>query len=207
MFQPLIVCADIGSIAKGNFAWWSSDHVGGGNASSLAKHVSNSLNSKTPVALGFECPLYVPLGIDEGRLTSARPGEGSRPWSAGAGSGSLATGLVQVAWILREIRKNIETEVLSYLDWEQFVESKSGLLLWEAFVSAGTKRGSHLEDAKAAVHAFELALPNPTDFDMLSCTTEVYSLAGAALLRAGWRKDITVLSEKTLVIGPSKSAA
>lgn len=61
------------------------------------------------MALGFEAPLMVPVspvGVDGWTtLGQARQGETvdggrSRPWSAGAGSGALATGLAQLAWVL-----------------------------------------------------------------------------------------------------------
>ena len=49
-----------------------------------------------PVALGFEAPLWVPARVDELLVTGARLGEGSRAWSAGAGSGALATALAVI---------------------------------------------------------------------------------------------------------------
>jgi len=98
------VCADIGSAAKGNFGWWSSAGESGDRPSGLVAHVAALLNDREPVALGFECPLFVPLAASEMQLTSARPGEGSRAWSAGAGCGALATGLVQVVWVLEQVR-------------------------------------------------------------------------------------------------------
>lgn len=105
----VVVCADIGSVSRGNFGWWSSAGSEGRIPSTLAKHVAECLNLGLPVALGFECPLFVPLEDDEQSLTRARPGEGNRPWSAGAGCGALATGLVQVTWTLREIRNLLDS--------------------------------------------------------------------------------------------------
>lgn len=202
MLHPLIVAVDIGSIAKNNFAWYSSDRMSGNKASCLADHVSKALNEGIPVALGFECPLYIPLREDENTLTSAREGEGTRAWSAGAGAGSLTTGLVQTAWILRAIRENVKIDAQAFLDWGQFSEQSNGLFLWEAFVSAKTKRGNHMEDAKTAVEAFKAALPDPTKSDKIQCASEFYSLAGASLLRAGWSKNLSLLNQKNIVIGP-----
>ena len=71
------------------------------------------------VSLGFECPLWVPVANEPERLTRARRGEGSRAWSAAAGSGSLTTGLTEVAWILDQIRQGAE-HTKAFLDWSRF---------------------------------------------------------------------------------------
>jgi|GEM_PF-2881994 len=99
MQNLVVVCADVGSVAKGNFGWWSNREESGTRPLTLAHHVATMLNSGFPVALGLECPLFVPLVEDECMLTSARPGERTRAWSAGAGCGALATGIVQTAWL------------------------------------------------------------------------------------------------------------
>jgi hypothetical protein len=51
----------------------------------------------------------VPGSKPDGRrgLGKARGGEGNRPWSAGAGSGALATGLAQGAWMLRQLSATV----------------------------------------------------------------------------------------------------
>jgi hypothetical protein len=76
--------------------------------------------SATPIPLtsGSKCSLHggllsgrtskPPAGVD-GWLTlgQARQGDSagsrSRPWSSGAGSGALATGIVQSAWVLERV--------------------------------------------------------------------------------------------------------
>lgn len=200
MLCPLVVCADVGSVAKGNFGWWSSTKESGNSPATLATHVANALNDGTPVALGFECPLFVPLVEDEQKLTSARPGEGNRAWSAGAGCGALATGLVQVAWVLQAIRRQILCPVPAFVDWASFASSGSGLLLWEAFVTGPSKLTSHTEDAQAGAEAFLQALPNPPQRNAIDCESDVYSLVGAALLRTGWCTDPEILQQACLVL-------
>jgi hypothetical protein len=73
------------------------------------------------------------------------------------------------------------------------------LLLWEAFVTAGAKAGTHHGDALVAVEAFLRAWPRP---DLATSVTveHSYSLLGAALLRTEWTSDIAVLSSQCLVI-------
>jgi hypothetical protein len=200
-FLPLaVICADIGSVTQGNFGWYDGDGTQGRTPSSLAAHVASKLSASAAVALGFECPLFVPLAETEAKLTSARPGEGSRAWSAGAGCGALTTGLVQVAWVLQQALLGLSEPRRAFLSWDDFERAGSGLLLWEAFVS-GTRKGvSHVEDAKLAVNAFVAALPDPAGANAVVCATPVYSLAGAALLRTGWSSDLNLLSQSCLVI-------
>lgn len=198
-----IVCADVGSVAKGNFGWWSTEGQVGDRPSDLVAHVAALLNSSIPVALGFECPLFVPLADDEMALTSARPGEGSRPWSAGAGCGALATGLVQVTWTLQRIRESLRCTASAYLSWPRFATTAAGLFLWEAFVSGDAKSEQHVRDAQAGAEAFKDSLPDPPAANAITCCGPVHSLIGAALLRTGWTDDIEVLLEPCLVLRAS----
>ena len=95
----MIYCADIGSVANGNFGWagrsCEPDRQGssGTDIAEFARVVADRLAVEEKVALGFECPLWIPVADEPSRLTRARPGEGDRPWSAAAGSTSLTTGL------------------------------------------------------------------------------------------------------------------
>lgn len=196
----VIVCADVGAVAKGNFGWWSSLGESGTRPSTLARHVSAALDSGKPVALGFECPLFVPLVDDELRLTSARPGEGSRPWSAGAGCGALTTGLVQTTWVLQEIKRQLAQVTSVFLSWHEFSASQSGLFLWEAFVTGKAKGDSHTADARLGAEAFACALPDPMSCNAVTCANGVHSLVGAALLRTGWSDDLRLLQEPCLVV-------
>lgn len=205
--SPLVVCADIGSVAKGNFGWWSSKGESGTSPSTLSVHVAAALRTGVPVALGFECPLFVPLVEDERQLTTARPGEGSRPWSAGAGCGALATGLVQVAWVLQAVLRDLPRPVPVFLAWPPFAAAGSGLFIWEAFVSGAAKKSNHIADAEVAGRAFVQALPEPEQVNAVVCKSGVFSLVGAALLRAGWSADTSILEQPCLVVRVSKDAA
>jgi hypothetical protein len=131
-------CADVGSVRSGNFGWACASvtqgdvsAAGGPSPGDLVAAVAAQLGAGCPVALGFECPLFVPVPEAAARLGTARAGEGNRAWSAGAGSGAMATGLVQAAWILDAIHSRCSDATL-HLDWESFADARSGLLLWEA---------------------------------------------------------------------------
>lgn len=196
-----VYCADIGSVKAGSFGWASNGDGEGCDIADLVSGVASDLRAGAKVALGFECPLYVPLRTDAQDLTKARPGENGHPWSAGAGIGSLGVGLVEIPWILRQIEVELGSRPSFHLDWEAFAEDKEGVFFWEAFIAGKQKGADHLEDANIAVEAFLKALPNPRS--ALTAEPEVHSLIGAVLLRAGWTQDLSVLSEPCLVVRPS----
>lgn len=202
-----VACADIGSVAKGKFGWalkhgksWSQ----GDSIVAFSEQIVSHLNQNTPVAVGFECPLFVPLPRDPRGLTRARKGEGNRAWCAGAGSGALAVGLTEVVWILREVWEGLDVpeKPTASLRWPQFLET-GGLFIWEAFVTGASKKHSHIQDARGAVEALVRALPDPERRNLVH-EEMVYSLGGAALLRAGWGVPATVLEDPTLVISAER---
>jgi hypothetical protein len=202
----VIYCADIGSVAKCSFAWargvgFGQDLTITGKKSicEFVDEVAKDLNAGDGVAMGFECPLFVPISDDPARLTSARNGEGSRPWSAGAGAAALATGLTETVWILREIRRQIRSDVPAFVSWPVFREVGHGLFLWEAFVTSPAKGETNIDDAKIAVCSFAAKMP-----DILTANaiyeTSVHSLIGAALLRTGWSTELSLLETPCVVI-------
>ena len=202
MNRLLVACADVGSVTKGNFGWADSDGDEGILPSELAAKVAAALSDQRPVALGFECPLFVPLPEAESELGKRRTGEGNRAWSAGAGCGALATGLVQAAWTLRAIRERCPGSVGAHLDWKSFKEGGGGIFIWEAFVSGSGKGSGHVNDAAIAVNAFKRKLPCPeTDLH----ATNPVSLAGLALLWAGWPVGTEALRQSCIAIKAPKS--
>lgn len=100
-----IFYADVGSIAQGNFGWAHRDvptgaterHRGGREIEQLAVAVIEDLAAGQPGALGFECPLIVPVPEDHSKLGQQRVVDAGHSWSAGAAPAALATGLVQAA--------------------------------------------------------------------------------------------------------------
>jgi len=108
---------------------------------------------------------------------------------------------------LRAIRTSLNSPRTGYLDWEAFNEAQSGLFLWEAFVSGKAKSSTHVADAQAAVETFIHSLPNPASINSVVCSTPVYSLIGAAMLRTGWSQSPEVLAQACLVIKVTANAA
>jgi hypothetical protein len=200
----VVYAVDIGSVKKGRFAWASSRQTDGTDMRDLAHAVALDLKTRKAVALGFEAPLWVPLADEPLALTKGRDGEGNRAWSAGAGSGALATGLVEVAWILGEVRKRVVSASV-HLDWSSFECAAGGrLFVWEAFVSGAAKGSGHVDDAQIAVRAFQKALPEPAARCLVRPRGPVISLIGASLLRAGWSSALDLLGAPCLVLGPPR---
>lgn len=201
----IVYCADVGSIPKGNFGWARSEqsgdlelHHGSTEIAELVEAVAADLRAGTPVALGFECPLFVPVPEEAMLLGTRRNGE-PIAFSASAGAGALVTGLVQVAWALREIRQRVGA-VDVFQEWAAFTAASHGLFLWEALVSGAAKAESHVDDAAAAVACFRAALPDPSGRNGVAVEGDVLSLLGAALLWAGWPVAPTQLRAKCLVL-------
>ncbi len=204
MKDLIVFCADVGSVRSGNFGWACSVRAGAiedrdtSSPAELAGAVAERLLEHRPVALGFECPLFVPVPQSDRELGAARGGEGNRAWSAGAGTGALATGLVQAAWVLDAIRQRCSDTRL-HLVWEAFARARSGLLIWEAFVSAGAKGLSHVDDAMIAVEAFKRTLPDPAAASTITAERPL-SLAGVAAIWSGWLDDPLAVRTPPLVI-------
>lgn len=199
MKNMLIACADIGAVRRDRFGWADNEGKIGREPSALACKVAAALSAHRHVALGFECPLTVPLAEYAVNLTSSRRGEGNRPWSAGAGCASLATGLVQVTWTLCKIRQQLVGDIPVFLDWDKFRHSGYGLFLWEAFVTGGGKGSDHVDDARLAVERFSSIVHVHAPESEIVAENPI-SLAGLALLRSDMSCDVSLLSSPCLVI-------
>ena len=66
-----------------------------------------------PLAIGFEAPLFIPTPSEALKILSGRRGEGSRPWSAGAGAAVTAAALAVVTYTLAGLRRGLPTAVAS----------------------------------------------------------------------------------------------
>jgi hypothetical protein len=209
----VVYCIDVGSISAGNLGWARADasrasveeHRGGNQITDVVEALASDLHAGRPVALGFECPLFVPVPHDHRRLGKARAGERDRAWSASAGAGVLATGLVQAAWVLAEVGARVD-KVPVALDWNSFIARPQGLFLWEALVTGAAKQATHIEDATVAVAAFLEALPNPPERNAIR-EERVLSLIAAAALWSGISSDASLLSSACVVVRAAGPAA
>lgn len=138
-----------------------------------------------------------PVGPVDGWMTlgQARQGETvdgrTRPWSAGAGSGALATGLVQLAWVLERIGSGFPGLRCTTRP-ELWLGGDAGLFVWEAFVSGTGKPvpsgiTQHAADAAAAADTFADRLEDATlrRSDVVCAPASSFNLAAAAAAYAG----------------------
>jgi hypothetical protein len=153
------------------------------------------LGLRTPVALGFEAPLFIPRPASAEQLNRQRAGERGRPWCAGAGTGALALGLQQSAYVFDRIAQHARPRVT--FDLEAIERGDADLLAWEAFVS-GKAKNRAAEDTWTMLGWPSVArhrtgvVSDVTDqprggeprVHILSCTTVIGRLMGAALPRA-----------------------
>lgn len=205
MFTAVI---DIGTPGK-TLGWAATDVAGkmvdGTDIDDCITTVAEALR-KGPVALGFEAPMWIPTRMEPARLTSARkgdtgPGLASRPFSASAGATVLVTGMVVVTYVMRRLRELVPAGE-AYFDWHVPRKDTFQLLLWEAFVTNQKKshHARHVEDAKLAVAAFLAGMRDPDTFQSSVIEPDCLSLLGAALLKAGWSTDLSVLNTPCLVV-------
>lgn len=208
-----VVAVDVGSVARGNFGWFAADIELGGatpgsrywqagqgtTPSGAVDAVCVALADARQVALGLECPLFVPVPSNEQLLGTARSGEGRYPWSAGPGSNALVTGLSQLPWMLARVRDRAPCLVTTRPErWS----ADTPLLIWEAFVSGpGKSTGStHIGDAEAAVLEFAALGAGLLDRGPVTTDHPVHNLAATAAMAAGLRIDHAELTGEVRVV-------
>lgn len=201
-----VFCADIGSIPNERFAW-ARRHPGDlgeevhvpTSIESLTAAVASHLECEQPVALGFEMPLFLPVPHDSALLGKARPiDKGAPAWSSSTGASAMATGIVQAAWVLQALHGRVP-DIPVFVQWEPFSAERTGLLVWEAFVTRDAKGGTHEEDAVIGVNAFCDQLPTPGDPEAREVEGPL-SLAAALAMWAGWELSYDELRQAGVVV-------
>ena len=209
MVNPVVWVADVGSVAKNRFGWCRApsrqerDWSVGPRIDAFAQGIADDLSRGDKVALGFECPLFVPVAKADQpeELTSAREGDDGRAWSAAWGTTVLAVGLAECVWVFERIRELARQPVQCTFDWDEFTSGEANLFIWEAFVSKGKKGASHVDDARIAAREFWSNHPRISEANAVNAH-DPYSLAGAGLLRSGLTRDLRVLFRPCIVIKP-----
>lgn len=210
----LIAAADVGSVDKDRFAWFATDAAGNRRGAELNAHdpvdlaqcIKAALVAGESVALGFECPLALPVPVGAADLGRQRLNEGRHTWSSGGGAAALASGTVQLSWVLRAVGPRTRVTVRP----ERWPD-RAPLLLWEAFVAGAYKpklradedaKDVHRADAEAAVVGFrKLGLPLPTAGRIsIDPTSGVLNIAAAAALTHGLTIDVDELSAPILIV-------
>ncbi len=210
--QLLILGVDVGSVRrKGGFSWSSADASlrGEDDLGALGDVVVTALDSGHRVALAFECPLSVPVPDPSGDgwkdLGRARAGEGNRSWSAGAGTGALATGLVQLTWVLGYFREHARVAPSVTTQVGTFAAARADLLIAEAMVTGDGKPEAvdgfqDHADAVAAAKRFEEILASGSFEPDVTCAPHrAFNLAAGAAMQAGLAIDQAELRLDVLV--------
>lgn len=165
------------------------------------------MDQGTPLALGFECPCFVPVREDEEAVLRQRRGEHGKAFSAAAGAFVLVDGLVESAWVLDRLGDRGVTATVDPARWPE----PHGVLLWEAFVSGAGKGGPDsravssgwlptrvrrdVRDAATAVVAFaRKGRPRVDHSDIDTDGAAAFNTLAAAALRAGLSSDTAELS-------------
>ncbi len=202
-----VYVVDAGSVSKGNFHWVSSKapHSESSDIEAMAKCVCDDLRLEKKVAIGFECPLFVPCPENQAELGLARIGEidvafGSRPFNAGAGASVTLAGFQALGWILREVHERFPG-VRASTRWDELEDGTCELFIWEAFVSGSEKGLNHHEDAQLALEAFEKNQDRMSKASRIKAESPI-SLAGALILWSGMSHDLTLLHAPCVVLRP-----
>lgn len=204
MPDRVIAAVDVGKLS--NVGWWriaDGGSGGGRDLDDLADILTADLNRGRTVALGIEAPIFIPAPTTTAGLGRQRTGEAGRPWCAGAGPIALAFGIQQTNYLLTHIAERLTTPIRAGVDVAALHADRLDLLVWEAFVSAGSKDRSvndpHVWDARAAAEEFERRAATGVVVSDIA-EPSVLNLAAAALIATGLSHDPGLLSVPCVVV-------
>lgn len=212
-FQPAVVaCLDIGSPKKGNVGWavlCGSSQRTGRDLWQFIEALVAHLSEKRSVAIGFECPLYVPKRSDVDAMTDCRLGEAGLNWCGGPGASVLATGLAQVNWVATQLVQRVPG-VAGTTRWPEFASGLCQMFFWEAFITslagvvveidAADDVTPHEQDALCGALAFRNVKVTASDFPSDLHDEPALSLIGLHLVESGLSQDVSLLSERCAVL-------
>ena len=204
-----VAVIDIGSPGRNNIGWAlvSAKSRTGTDVDEGISALADELQAG-PLAIGFEAPMFVPMRDRAMELTSRRQGERDRPFSAAAGAAVLVTGTVVVPYVLRKLRKTVPgaTATLRWQGWPRSGKPAKQLLLFEAFVSnkSAKPKTAHIDDARLAAEALHARLITNEIIEPDVTVERSFNILGAMMMRTGWSKDVSVLSQPCLVIKPTR---
>lgn len=196
---PHILCIDVGGPTRIGWAESGGRHGAGPELGDAMERAGALAARGTPVAIGFEAPIWTPRRMDLARITGRRGGveaRYNRAWSAGAGAGALGAALAVMPWALTRPQQ-VTGPVTATTSLAAFLAGRSRILLWEAFVSGILKTTGLHDDARLAVEAFAARWPEiETDVP----AEPAMSHAAVAASIAGFRVDPAELGAACLVV-------
>lgn len=198
---------DVGG--KGNFAWaraWRNGPqltVEGGISMNGCVEALREDIGRSAVALGMECPEFIPIPDEASHLGHGRKNEKDRSCFASVGASVAMLGLHQLAFICKKVHRKGVSAVFDPAQW-QFQPDR--VLFWEAFVSKGAHNEEHLRDAATAVTTFvqRIETKHVASDVLVESPADVLSLVGCAVLWAGWSDDVALLRQSVLVVKPDR---
>jgi hypothetical protein len=212
-FAPAVVaCVDIGSPKKGNVGWsllHGETQSTGRDLPAFIALLEPHIRSGRTIAIGFECPLYVPKRADVTTMTDCRIGEEGLNWCGGPGASVLATGLAQTNWVLARMAE-LAPNATGTTRWHELQEGRCQFFFWEAFITS--RAGAvvpialvegvslHERDALAGALAFRQVVVTGRQFPSDLQDEGALSLIGMHLLETGLSKDMSLMSERCAVL-------
>ena len=222
MKNIVIACVDIGSPQNGNVGYsifYDGKPVFPSKdcspdvekrADEFVLRLVQYIENNNKIALGFECPLFVPRRNDFKKLSKQREGENGRPWSAGAGGYALVVGLPMVDWFLRKLTEDCRKLIVATIDSDKFIEDEcANLFLWEAFsipnenaVVTDVNESYHDADARYAAKEFIKWLEDKSKVVTIKQVQgeECISLIGTSMLRNGLIDSTVVLGQHGFIL-------
>lgn len=212
-FAPAVTaCVDIGSPKKGNVGWallHGETQVTGRDLNVFIALLEPHIRSGRTIAMGFECPLYVPKRADVATMTNCRIGEEGLNWCGGPGASVLATGLAQTNWVLTRMAElaanatgttrwhELQEGYCQFFFWEAFITSRAGVVVPIDFVEGVSP---HERDALVGALAFRQVVVPGKEFPSDLQDEEALSLIGMHLLETGLSQDMSLMSERCVVL-------
>jgi hypothetical protein len=190
---------DVGSPKAGKLGWAilppNAEVCQGRDLDDFIERMAD-LSAHWPAAVGFEAPMFVPLRREALATLTRRQGEGTRPWSAGAGATVTTAALGVVSYTLARLRERLPVALAS-VDWRSKPREHGDVLFFEAFVSQAAKGEDHAHDALIAAEAARTHLEPDTPGPSAIEEDDIFSTLGAAL---------ALLSMPCLVVKPAQQS-
>lgn len=197
--------ASAGSVKRREFTWCHANASDGSllatgtGIETFARGVSGDLRSRKKVCVGFEYPLYVLVSEKQQRLGIGLPGIADQSQSTIEDSESAISGLVNIAWVMKELRKCVLDCVKPAFRWRTFVDGHANLFLWQAASSSSWEIAPGINAAQAAAISFLNLYPRLCGPELAE-SDAAFSLAAAALMWAGFSLEENALRSPCIVV-------
>lgn len=202
---------DVGSINQGNLGWAvqmpDQTLTTGTDLDKFIAAIA-AASMAGPVALGFEAPLFLPFRATARTLHKGRQGEGSPSWIGKVGCLVATQCLPIMAYAFSRIR-SLAPAVSVTFNSDPLPSRVGEFLIFEAFVAGPGKlkhrsaeHPNHVADAVCVVTELRQRIDSTLPLKSDIIEDQVFSLVGAALLRAGWSDDVALLAQQCLVVRP-----